>query len=325
MKSIAWVFAVLAIASAGCDKIGPVFGLAGEPAKPRATGAIKGKVVDRNGKAIAGAKVSNGAALYYTSDGEQIVRDDLWRSTMSDEEKAKHTLTLGEGEFVLTKVAANTITLVRAEFDGNFSPAVQIYVDAKTFDNTKDEGAPTVLDDEIKVPAYGPVDRTTRKNALEYVASTDTLNGTPAASPSTSVTFDNGGKVTLRLKAPPGSDGTAVKSYKITYYPVEADLSNLAAATPISTEVGDGLLNNPISRSLATPVLIPPATQTRSGSPADVPLNIVTTDASFSAYVRAKSELKAYVELFDANGAILERDTTTAATISTTVSIRLRE
>ncbi|MNT94165.1 hypothetical protein D3C72_2357970 [compost metagenome] len=71
---------------------------------------------------------------------------------------------------------------------------------------------------------------------------------------------------------------------------------------------------------------MPPATQTRSGAPADVPLNIVTTDASFSAYVRDKSEFKAYVELFDASGkAILERDPNTAATISTTVTIRLND
>ncbi|MNX46526.1 hypothetical protein D3C86_770660 [compost metagenome] len=324
MKSIAWVFAVLAIATVGCDKIGPVFGLAGEPSKPRATGAIRGKVVDRDNNPIIGAKVSNGAALYYTSSGKEFVKDDLWRSTMSDEEKAKHTLTLEPGEFMLTKVAANTVTLIRAEFDGTFSPAIQVPVEAKTFDSTA-ENAYTEVVGNITVPTYGPVS-SSRKNALEYVTSTDTLNGTPAASPSTAVTFDNGGKVVLRLKSPTGSDGATVKSYRITYYPIEADLSNLEAATPISTEVGDGLLNNPITRSLSTPVLVPPATQTRSGVPADVPLNIVTTDASFSAYVRAKSELKAYVELFDASGnAILERDTTKAATISTTVTIRLND
>ncbi|MNL89245.1 hypothetical protein D3C87_2194470 [compost metagenome] len=52
-------------------------------------------------------------------------------------------------------------------------------------------------------------------------------------------------------------------------------------------------------------------------------MNVVSSDASFNSYLRAKSELKAYVELLNESGSVLKnRDD---ATISTTVTIRLKE
>lgn len=326
MKQFAWVIAVLAIASAGCDKLGPVFGLSGEPDKPKLTGAIKGKIIDREGNPIAGAKVSNGAAVYYSSDGTTVVKDDLW-ATVSKDKRSAHEVTLEKGEFILTKVAANTVTSVMAEFDGTYSSAVQVFVDANTFDISSETGAATKITSDITVPIYGPVG-TNRLNALEYVSNSvgsGALEGTSAASPSTAVNFANNGLVSLYLKAPPGSKGATVSRYRVTYYPLEADLSNPALATPISTEVGGGLTNNPITRTLSA-ALIQPATQTRSGPQAKVDVDLVTPDASFSAYVRNKTELKAYVELLDASGsAIMGRDTTKVATISTAVTIRFKQ
>lgn len=326
MRKFAWVFALFAIAGAGCDKLGPVFGLSGEQAKPQATGAIKGKIVDREGNPIAGAKVSNGAAVYYSSDGTTVVKDDLW-ATVSKDQRSAHELTLEKGEFVLTKVAANTVTSIMAEFDGTYSSSVQVFVDANTFDASTEAGAPTKLLSEVTVPVYGPVGDS-RLNALEYISNSigsGALEGTAAATPSMAVNFTNNGLVSVYLKAPPGSKGATVSRYRVTYYPVEADLSNPSLATPISTEVGDGLTNNPINRTLSS-ALVQPATQTRSGPQAKVDLDLVTPDASFSAYVRSKSELKAYVELFDASGnAIMSRDTTKVATISTAVTIRFKQ
>lgn len=326
MKKLAWLIALLSIASTGCDKLGPVFGLSGEPARPRLTGAIKGKIVDQNGDPIAGAKVSNGAAVFYSSDGtsKSIVKDDLW-GTVAKDKQAEHEMGLTKGEFVLTKVAGNATTLVMAEFNGVYSQAIQVYVNAATFDNTATENGLTLVDGEIKVPTFGPVPGA-RDTALEYVSNSlgnDALEGTSAASPSTSISFPNSGVVSLKLQAPVGGKGATVKGYRVTYYPLEADLSNLSAATPISTEIPEGLSVNPVSRTLTVPVLIQPATNTRSGPESTVGVNVVSTDASFNAYLRAKSELKAYVELLNESGSILKnRDD---ATISTTVTIRLKE
>ncbi|HEY9898425.1 MAG TPA: hypothetical protein V6D00_04520 [Pantanalinema sp.] len=328
MKKFAWVIAVLSIASAGCDKLGPVFGLVGEPAKPMITGTIRGKIVDRDNQPIAGAKVSNGAAVFYSASDPStdpiVIKDDLWRSTMSAEDKAKHQITLEKGEFVLAKVAANTVTSIMAEFDGQYSSAVQTFVDANTFDNTSETETFTRIKNPITLPIYGPVD-SAHLNAVEYVSNSigsGALEGTSAASPSTAVNFAGNGLVSLYLKAPPGSLGATVKYYRVTYYPLEADLSNLAAATPISTEIGEGIPVNPIERTLALPALIQAATNTRSGPLGRVDLTLVAPEASMSAYVRAKSELKAYVELLDSSrNAIMSRD----ATISTTVTIRFKE
>lgn len=294
MKRIASLLAALALALTGCDTINQMIGIVGADYRPPLkTGAIRGKVVDRNGLALVGAKVTNGAAVYFTADDGGTVRDDLYDTSKksTDEYNKKHVLTLAKGEFVLTKVAGNGINYVQAEFDGQVSPPVQLYVNAATFDRTN-EAANYGLNqlDDIKIATDEPVSSDSK--LIKFVSTDIPDNVVTAASSSATLAYDHS-KVSIFLQAPPGGAGVLVKSARVTYQ--YTSTGNPALST---SDLGS---ENGITRTLNT-VTVLPGTKTQSGQLAQVDVPISNVNSSFITTLRSARELRIQVKLYTDTG-----------------------
>lgn len=302
MKRIACLIAALAVALTGCDTINQMIGVVGSEYRPvLRTGAIKGKVIDRNGNALVGAKVTNGAAVYFTADGTNTppVRDDNYDSTKksTDPTNVKHMLTLEAGEFVLTKVAGNGIHYITVEFDGQNSPALQKYITAATFDvENKDGGMGLNLVGDIKIAVDTPI--TGDSKAVKFISTNIPQNIITAASASTTLSFYPSEKVSLYLQAPPGSGGDTVQSSKVTYY---SPSGTALSANDI------GIAPAPVT--LTASVTILPGSSTRSGQLAQVDVTASNPTSKFRDYLIANNEVTAKIELFsDKTGALPLKD-----------------
>lgn len=295
MKRIACLIAALAIALTGCDAINQMIAAVGTDYRPPLkTGAIKGKVVDRSGNPLVGAKVTNGAAVYFTADEGGTVRDDLYDATKAstDAANAKHVMTLSKGEFVLTKVAGNNINYITAEFDGQTSPAVQVYVNAATFDASKEAGKQGLTliapnqNNEVKIAIDEPVAADSK--LITFVSTNIADNLVSVATTSASLQY-NFSKVSVFAKAPAGGQGVTVRSSRVTY---------LSSG---ETELGSGqtgLNTNNNVQTLPSPVTILPGTTTQSGQLAqvDVPFSLINN--TFINYVVTNREFKVQVKLY---------------------------
>ncbi len=297
MKRIACLIAALALALTGCDTFNQMIGIVGADYRPPLkTGAIKGKVVDRNGNPLVGAKVSNGAAVYFTADDGGSVRDDLYDSTASEADRTKHTMALSKGEFVLTKVAGNNINYVVAEFDGQTSPAVQVYVNAGTFDVSKEAGKQGITfiapsqNNEVKIAIDEPVAADSK--LISFVSTNIADNIVTAASASATIQYDHS-KVSIFVKAPPGGQGVTIKSSRVVY-------QNSNGVALGSGEIGT---NNDIPRTLPAPVTVLPGTNTSSGQLAQIDVPISNVNESFITTLRNARELKIQVKLYTDTGA----------------------
>lgn len=294
------------------------------------TGAIRGRVVDRNGSPLVGARVDNGQAAFYSGYQDVPVVDDLYNFsyTSTDPLNVKHTLKLNVGEFVLTKVASG-VTYVRATYDGNQSAAYQIYVSAGTFDITQTamknglrsyQGLTEIGD--LKVAVDGPV--TASQSTSVELTGTNLEGGIiKAASSSTSpksLTYDpSNGMVGVYLRTPPGSKGVAIDRAKITYFN--------SAYDPALTEDGARLQNvgqNPIIRSFPGVVTVLPGTVLSSGPLTMADVNAISMSPAFQTYLTGQGEIKAKIELMIAGATdslVVNRND---KAISTVVSIQFR-
>lgn len=315
MKRIACLIAALAIALTGCDTINGWIGIVGSDYRPPLkTGAIKGKVVDRNGNALVGAKVTNGAAVYFTADDGGTVRDDLYDTTKAstDDFNKKHVMTLSKGEFVLTKVAGNGIAYLQAEFDGQMSPPIQIYVNAATFDASKDADKQglNALDD-IKIAIDEPVSADSK--LIKFVSTDIKDNVVTAASASTTVQW-NHSKVSIFMQAPPGGAGITVKSARVSYQDTDG-------SAPDQT-IGP----NDVVRTLPAPVTILPGTKTQSGALAQVDVPISNVNSTFIDYFRTVREMKIQVKLYaDTTGTETVKDRATGEDLTVLLTLKYSE
>lgn len=313
MKRIACLIAALAVALTGCDTINQMIGVVGsEYRPPLKTGAIKGKVVDRNGIALVGAKVTNGAAVYFTAEEGGTVRDDLYDTTKksTDEYNLKHVMTLEKGEFVLTKVAGNGINYVRAEFDGQESPAIQIYVNAATFDASKEAGSQglNLVPNDVKIAIDEPVAADSK--LIKFVSTNIPDNIVTAASASATLQFDYS-KVAAFMQAPPGGPGVIVKASRISYQ----DADGTGPDTPIGP--------NDVVRALPTPITVLPGTKTQSGPLAQVDVPITNVNSTFIDYLRNAREMKIQIVFFtDTNGTETVKDRATGENLTVILTLK---
>lgn len=312
MKRIACLIAALAITLTGCDTVSQMIGIVGsEYRPPLKTGAIKGKVIDRNGNALVGVKVTNGAAVYYTADDGGTVRDDQYDTTQSatSDFNKKHLLTLAKGEFVLTKVAGNTINYLQAEFDGQMSSPVQVYVTAAAFDASKEAASRglTGLDD-IKIAIDEPVAADSK--LIKFVSTDIVDNIITAASASATLQYDHS-KVLVYLKTPPGGPGVTVKSSRVSYQ----DTDGSAPDSPIGP--------NDVVRTLPAPVTILPGTKTQSGPLAQVDVPISNVNSTFIEYLKNAREMKIQVKLYtDTTGTDVVKDRATGEDLTVLLTLK---
>lgn len=201
---------------AGCASVYDQWFTLGADHRPTVeTGYIKGRVVDAYGRGIAGAQVSNGAAVFFTSDGSAKIKADDGTDDL--------TLTT-PGEFVLSKVNTG-IQYVTATFDGEKSEPARILVVKKELNVTNlNAGGDNSLGDLI-ISTQGPLSAGSTAIKLIQVFP-DTLTATfstEIASGSTTPTFggatygNQSRDITLSVAAPPNGAGQTIRSYRVEY------------------------------------------------------------------------------------------------------------
>ncbi len=269
--SLAYRLGILAALScapilAGCDQFYSFFGTVNRDYRiSYPTGIIIGKVVDRAGKPVNGASVTDGGNLVYTG-GEQTVLLETGASG-----------SLAPGEYYLDKVPSDRVVSLRASFDGINSPTVQTVIPA--FDPTKavsteagSRNAPYRVSLDLVLPIDAPVDSadTLDSDGVFDSAQIKPLTTIQVATSSTGLVYTPASEVLLALHRPPGaSTSLTVRNVQLRYLndrdaPInEADLG----FDPI------------VSRSLGTPVTFLPGTKIKSGPVvlASVPVAVSTT------------------------------------------------
>lgn len=310
MKRIAGLSIITcSLALAGCDaftQMGQMIGVVGTDWRPPATtGVIMGRVVDRNGNPLVGAKVTNGAAVYYSvsvAGGSKAVTVSSSSATVGTS-----TVTLdGDGQFVLSDVPT-PYTFVTAEFDGKVSSPIQVPVKAGALKPAGD----------IKIPVDGPVnDAASASLRLIGTQTPGNLVTMSMATGSTTPVYRPSDTVSMILQAPPGSMGAAIKNYRITYFAVGENTGSGNHLT--TTDVG---VSNPgAAIPLAYPATVLPGTTIRSGDQAQADVVISNTATAFLNYIKLRGAIVAKIELLDAASVtIKDRD---ANAISTTVKIQ---
>jgi|GEM_PF-3273180 hypothetical protein len=302
MKRWIWpVVVTAAIASDGCDQVGQLLGVVGASYRPPfQTGAVRGRVVDRNGNPLVGAQVSNGAAVFFTASDPSVgavkVKDDLFNPSDSTANQAAHQVTLGAGEFMLTKIAANTITSITAQYDGQITSPVQVFVKAQTF-SAGSSNSFTPLTADIKLPVDGPVD-SNHPSAVTFLGTSIAGNvvTVSAASNSVNASYAPSDTVSVFLQAPPGSKGATVYNALVTYFPAgTTDFTQAPIDTTTTTGVGPN--GNPLNRPLQFPVTIVSGSALHSGPQNQVDVKLSSTNPAFINYLRTNNQLVAKIDL----------------------------
>lgn len=308
MKRIAAIM-TCSLALTGCDaftQMGQMIGVVGTDWRPSVTsGVITGRVVDRNGNPLVGAKVTNGAAVYY-SVSVAVANKTVTVSSSSTTVGTSSVTLDGEGQFVLSDIPS-PYTFVTAEYDGKVSSPIQVPVKVGALNAAGD----------IKIPVDGPVaDTASQSLRLIGTQTPGNLVTMSMATGSTTPAYRPSDTVSMILQAPPGSLGATIKSYRITYFAVGENTGGSNYLT--TTDVGAGNPGAPIPLAYSATVL--PGTAIRSGDQAQADAVISSTTAAFLNYIKLKGAIVAKIELLDAaNATIKDRD---GNAISTTVKIQ---
>lgn len=325
------------LALVGCEAVTSFFqnaGVLSADYRPKViTGAVRGKVVDRGNHPLVGALVTNGQVSYYSNyPGGKLLPDDHYDPNypLTDPTNKTHLLTLAEGEFVLTHVVAGT-NYIRASFDGVESASYQWPVAAGDFNLTVSsptvgggktyQGLTEMGDTTIMIPVDGPVTEDAASQSVTFLGTSVEGDSVTAASGSALVYTPAGGVVGLKLKAPPGSNGTIVTSARVTYYSSSYDPSNPATeASSFCTEAMVG--TNPITRSFSSKVNVALGSVLQSGPLSTANVTVASSAPQFQAYLAKYGEIKAKIELFG-DGGVAVKDRNGNA-LSAVVSIQYR-
>lgn len=251
---------------------------------------VMGTVADRFGQPLIGATVFNGADEFTTAATETQVSLGSGNGG---------SLLVPPGYFILKKnIATNNQghDTIRAVFDGYSSSAISLDLTKKTtafssntnysllledgtVDSEKLTGLPdkfnlALMDSTLSVPVDGPVPSSSDYlSCIKYLG--QDKDGTVVTAPSVtaqasgsvfSYTPENG-TVTLILQAPPGSQGTTITGYSVSY--------------PLTASSGD-LITAPTAKTLAQPVTVMPATANASG-----PKAYITIDTTLGNWATA--------------------------------------
>lgn len=256
---------------------------------------IMGTVADRFGQPLIGATVFNGADQFTTSANETQVNLGSGNGG---------SLLVPPGYFVLKKnIGTNNQghDTVRAIFDGYSSSAISLDLTKKTtafssntnysvlledgsVDSEKLAGLPNVfnlalMNSTLSVPVDGPVPSSSEYlSCIKYLGQDNA--GTIVSAPSVtaqasgsifSYTPENG-TVTLILQAPPGSQGTTITGYSVSY--------------PLTASSGD-LITAPQAKTLAQPVTVMPASANAAGPKAYITID--TTLGEWGAAMKSQN------------------------------------
>ncbi|MEB3188299.1 MAG: hypothetical protein VKP72_12765 [bacterium] len=268
---------LLALASgtllSACDQFYTFFGTVPPDYRPPfPTGTIIGKVIDRGGKPVDGASVSDGANVSYTGLGETVTLE------------TGSTGNLGPGEYVLTRVPSGRVVNLKASFDGIDSPTVQTLIQA--FDPTKpvsttptSRNAPTRLAVALVLPIDAPEDATDTLDSDGVFDSVNmkVLTSIEVATASAGLTYSPSSDVRLALHRPPGASSSLTVRRVQLQYLNENDL-----ALPTSDT---GLDSNVVTRSLSSPVTFLPGTAIKSGPTAVLTVPVALSTSAFRDYL----------------------------------------
>lgn len=283
----------------GCDvsTLNSLFGTA-SAGVPHYTGYVWGAVEDRYGRPLPGAKVSDGASVFYSSDGiQQDFTSDVPNAAGST------AAFLDRGEFFFIRAAAGGIRNITATYDSTSSiNTVQIFVPPSSGQTIADRSQqyvtggtkPASASVPLVINTGGPLDSSV-KDVLDLpTANFNTLIATGSVSGTslsnivytTNVSSITGSVATITAKAPPGSSGSTLAGYAITV------TSNTTGAT-----ASLGTQAQPLQ---LTPLLAGPGSAIVSGPSVNVQVDL--SQVNNLSIVQAPGTYRLAVEFYDQSG-----------------------